>query len=56
MVSTTTTNDTDESVAKLSSKLLEGWTILSETCPRPKCSVPLMRSRDNAEVRRTKLN
>ncbi len=41
---------TDESVEKLSSKLLQGWTMLSETCPQPNCSVPLMRSRDSAEV------
>ena len=41
---------TDESVEKLSTKLLQGWTMLSETCPLPKCSVPLMRNRSNTEV------
>jgi uncharacterized Zn finger protein (UPF0148 family) len=41
---------TDESVEKLSTKLLQGWTMLSETCPLPKCSVPLMRNRSNTEI------
>ena len=41
---------TEESVAKLSARLLEGWTMLSETCPLPECSVPLMRSRSNREI------
>ena len=43
---------TDESVAKLSARLLEGWTMLSETCPQPGCTVPLTRTRDNTEARR----
>ena len=43
-------NGTDDSVGKLSERLLQGWTMLSETCPRKGCTVPLMRSRDNTEV------
>ena len=42
-------NGTDDSVGKLSERLLQGWTMLSETCPRKGCTVPLMRSRDNTE-------
>ena len=43
-------NETDDSVGKLSERLLQGWTMLSESCPRKGCTVPLMRSRDNTEV------
>ena len=43
-------NGTDDSVGKLSERLLQGWTMLSESCPRKGCTVPLMRSRDNTEV------
>ena len=52
-MSTSTSQDESESVSKLSARLLAGWTMLSETCPRRGCSLPLMRSRSKDEVRRS---
>ena len=45
-------DETEERVATLSAKLLEGWVMLSESCPIKGCTVPLMRSREDSQVMR----
>ncbi|KAK3259213.1 hypothetical protein CYMTET_31772 [Cymbomonas tetramitiformis] len=37
-------------VSSLSKKLLEGWTLLSESCPNSSCNVPLVRNKAQTEV------
>ena len=36
----------NKNVNELSKKLLDGWVLISDSCPNTACSVPLVRSKD----------
>eukprot|EP00242_Pyramimonas_sp_CCMP2087_P015061 CAMPEP_0198216360 /NCGR_PEP_ID=MMETSP1445-20131203/56931_1 /TAXON_ID=36898 /ORGANISM="Pyramimonas sp., Strain CCMP2087" /LENGTH=91 /DNA_ID=CAMNT_0043892557 /DNA_START=126 /DNA_END=397 /DNA_ORIENTATION=- len=40
----------NNNVTSLSKKLLEGWTLLSESCPDPSCNVPLVKNKAHSKV------
>eukprot|EP00238_Polyblepharides_amylifera_P006016 CAMPEP_0196600570 /NCGR_PEP_ID=MMETSP1081-20130531/95457_1 /TAXON_ID=36882 /ORGANISM="Pyramimonas amylifera, Strain CCMP720" /LENGTH=148 /DNA_ID=CAMNT_0041926413 /DNA_START=109 /DNA_END=552 /DNA_ORIENTATION=- len=44
------TEQVNFNVTSLSQKLLEGWTLLQESCPNATCNVPLVRNKEKEKV------